>query len=150
MNGPEHPDTLDSMSNLANSYDDFGRWAEALKLREDVLALRRKALGPQHPDTVKTLNLIARTLATSDAPEIRNGTNAVRFAEEAVAATQRKTPGCLDTLARAYAEAQQFEKAVAVEQEAIGLAQSGPEKQGYDSRLKLYQAHKPFRVGANP
>ena len=128
--GPEHPDTLRAMNNLAISYADAGRRDEALKLREEVLALRRKVFGPEHPDTLRAmhnpgafattwlaagtrpsssrrscwrsaarcngpqhpdtldaLNAIAWTLATSDAPEIRNGTKAVSFAEEAVAAT---------------------------------------------------------------
>jgi tetratricopeptide (TPR) repeat protein len=51
--GPEHPDTLKAMHNLAISYDDAGRRDEALKLREEVLALRRKVLGPEHPDTLR-------------------------------------------------------------------------------------------------
>ena len=72
------------------------------------------------------------------------------LAEEAVAATHRTNAGCLDTLAAAYAETQQFDKAVAVQQEAIRLLQSEPEKKDYGSRLKLYQANKPYRVQGNP
>jgi tetratricopeptide (TPR) repeat protein len=148
--GPEHPDTLRAMNNLAAFFDKVGRREEALKLQEDVLALRRKVLGPEHPDTLQILNDIAWSLATSEAPENRNGTNAVNFAEEAVATTHRTTPRCLDTLAAAYAETQQFDKAVAVQQEAIGLLKSEQEKKDHDSRLKLYQANKPCRVQRNP
>jgi serine/threonine-protein kinase len=90
------------------------------------------------------------TPSTSDDPELRNGTNAVHFVEEAVSATHRTNAGFLDTLAAAYAETQQFDKAVAVQQEAIGLLQSEQEKKDYDSRLKLYQAGKPFRLKPNP
>ena len=36
--GPDHPDTLHSMNNLASSYDAVGRLADALKLREEALA----------------------------------------------------------------------------------------------------------------
>jgi len=107
-------------------------------------------LGPEHPDTLKDLNDIAWTSATSDAVEIRNGTNALKFAEEAVAATHRTNAGFLDTLAAAYAETQQFDKAAAVQQEAIGLLQSEHEKKDYASRLQLYQAHKPYRAQRNP
>jgi tetratricopeptide (TPR) repeat protein len=148
--GPGHPDTLTSMNDLAGSYGAAGRWGEALKLREEALALFRKVLGPAHRDTLWCLNNIAWELATSDAAEIRNGTDAVNFAEEAVAATHRANAGFLDTLAAAYAETQQFDKAVSAEQEAIGLAKSEQEKKDYDSRLKLYQVQKPYRAKANP
>ena len=55
VNGPEHPDTLVVMGNLADSYDDAGRMDDALTLREEVLSLRRKVLGPEHPDTLTAL-----------------------------------------------------------------------------------------------
>jgi serine/threonine protein kinase len=148
--GPEHPDTLEAMNNLLVSYDEAGRRDEALKLREQVLTLWRKVSGPGHPATLAAMNELAWTLATSDAPEIRNGTNAVHFAEEAVAATHRANAGFLDTLAAAYAETQQFDKAIAVQQEAIGLLQTDREKKDYESRLKLYQANKPCRAQGNP
>jgi eukaryotic-like serine/threonine-protein kinase len=54
--GPEHPDTLLAIHNLAISYDYFGRREEAIKLEEQVLALRRKVLGPEHLDTLKAMN----------------------------------------------------------------------------------------------
>ncbi len=57
--GPEHPDTLNAMANLANSYFDAGRKDEALKLREEVLALSRKVLGPEHPDTLGAMRNLA-------------------------------------------------------------------------------------------
>ena len=143
--GSEHPDTLVAMEWLAVSYDEAGRRDEALKLREQVLALRRKVLGSDHPATLNTLNYIARTLAASDALEIRNGTNAVRLAEEAVAATSRTNANFLDTLAAAYAETHQFGKAVNTQNEAIALLQNEDQKTDYASRLKLYQLNTPYR-----
>ena len=142
--GPEHPDTLMAMNNLAVSYADAGRKDEALKLREQVLALDRKVLGPEHPDTLWVMNNLAWTMATSDVATIRNGTNAVQLAETAVAATSRKNWSFLDTLAAAYAETQQFDKAAAAEREAIGLLKIEPEKKDCVSRLNLYLANKPY------
>ena len=46
------------MSNLASSYYDAGRRDEAIKLMEEVLALRRKVLGPAHPDTSHSLQIL--------------------------------------------------------------------------------------------
>ena len=95
---------------------------------------------------VDLLNYLAWRLATSTTGEKGDGTYAVRFAEKAVAATNRKNAGFLNTLAAAYAQAQQFDMAVAAQQEAIGLAKSEQEKRDYDSRLKLYQVNKPYRT----
>ena len=150
VSGPEHPDTIMAMQNLANSYAAAGRGDEALKLREQALMLSRKVLGPAHPQTLVVMNDLARALAVSPSAEIRNGGDALRLAEEAVAATHRANPDFLDTLAAAWAATGQFEKAVAVQQEALALAKSDPEKKDYDSRLKLYQANQPYRENANP
>jgi serine/threonine protein kinase len=67
--GPEHPDTLLAMHNLAISYDYVGRRDEAIKLGEQVLALRRKTLGPEHPDTLKTMNDLALYYGDADRRE---------------------------------------------------------------------------------
>jgi serine/threonine protein kinase len=148
--GPEHPHTLIYMQNLADSYEAAGRLEETLKLQEEVLARRRKVLGHEHPDTLESLNAVAWILATSPEPGIRNGTNAMNFAEAAVAATHRTNAGYLDTLAAAYAEAQQFDRAVAAERQAINLEQTEAEKTDCGQRLKLYQENKPYRVQRNP
>jgi serine/threonine protein kinase/tetratricopeptide (TPR) repeat protein len=57
--GPDHPDTLKSMNNLANSYYDLARHADALKLHEETLALRKAKLGPDHPYTLMSMNNLA-------------------------------------------------------------------------------------------
>ena len=91
------------------------------------------------------LNEIAWTLATAPDPKLRDGPSAVTFAEKAVAATKRKNPLILDTLAAAYAEIGQFTNATRVQQEAIVLLQDETRKKGYASRLKLYELNTPYR-----
>jgi len=90
-------------------------------------------------------NGIAWDLATNPDPKLRDGRRAVELAENAVAATNRKGPGFLDTLAAAYAEAGQFTNAVRIEQEAMSLLTNVDEKLDYASRLKLYEAGLPYR-----
>ena len=51
------------MNNLANSYAALGRHAEALKLREETLALMKAKLGPDHPDTLTSMNNLANSYA---------------------------------------------------------------------------------------
>jgi hypothetical protein len=48
----------------------------------------------------------------------------------------------LDTLAAAYAEAGQFERAVTTQREAIRLIGKNDD---YEKRLKLFEAHQPYR-----
>jgi eukaryotic-like serine/threonine-protein kinase len=71
--GPDHPDTLASMHDLALVLRDTpSRWDEARDLLGRVLAARRRVLGPDHPDTLAsmdTLALLARD--RSDLPEAR-------------------------------------------------------------------------------
>ncbi len=148
--GLDNYETIGAMENMAVFYAAAGRQKESLTLKEQVLAHDRKALSSQHPITLQAMNDVAWIQATSDAAEIRNGTNAVLLAEEAVAATHRKNPGFLDTLAACYAATQQFDKAAAVQLEAMSLLQTEQEKKDFNSRLKLYQAHKPFQKPANP
>jgi tetratricopeptide (TPR) repeat protein len=50
---------LRCMDNLAISYFSIGRRAEALKLREEALALSRARLGPDHPDTLRCMDDLA-------------------------------------------------------------------------------------------
>jgi len=80
----------------------------------------------------------------------RYATGQVQLAEAAVVGTSRKNPDFLDTLAAAYAETQQFDKATAVEQEAIALYQTEPQKKDAGSHLSLYEANKPYHEQRNP
>ncbi|KAF5855882.1 hypothetical protein ETB97_008292, partial [Aspergillus alliaceus] len=59
--GPEHPDTLTSMNNLALTYSDQGLWKEAEELEMQTLELRKQVLGPEHPDTLTSMNNLAYT-----------------------------------------------------------------------------------------
>ena len=59
--GAEHPDTLTSMSNLAETYRHQGRWNETEKLQVDVMELRKRLFGAEHPDTLSSMANLAAT-----------------------------------------------------------------------------------------
>jgi tetratricopeptide (TPR) repeat protein len=100
------------------------------------------------PNSVAALNNLAWILATClDAP-IRNGAEAVSLAEGACERTAYREPMFIGTLAAAYAEAGQFDKAVAASGKAISLASS----QGQTNLLKknlemieLFKKQEPYR-----
>jgi len=60
--GPEHADTLNSMSDLADALNHDGHYAEAVKLNRETLEIRRHVLGPEHPDTLNSMNNLGDAL----------------------------------------------------------------------------------------
>ena len=59
--GPEHPDTLTSMHNLALISQNQGRWQEAEELQVQVMEITKRVQGPEHPDTLISMNNLALT-----------------------------------------------------------------------------------------
>jgi serine/threonine protein kinase len=57
--GPDHPDTLQSMTNLAGGRQAAGKLDQALPLYEEALKRRTAKLGPDHPDTLSSMNNLA-------------------------------------------------------------------------------------------
>jgi tetratricopeptide (TPR) repeat protein len=59
--GDDHPDTLDSINNLALTRQDLGDLDGARGLHEQTLTARRRLLGDDHPDTLTSMNNLALT-----------------------------------------------------------------------------------------
>jgi tetratricopeptide (TPR) repeat protein len=57
--GPDHPDTLQSMRDVAFYYGTHGRHGDALPLNERTLTLRKAKLGSDHPDTLQSMQDVA-------------------------------------------------------------------------------------------
>ena len=83
--GPDHPDTLTSMSSLANAYWYAGRMADAVPLHEETLKLRQAKLGPDHLDTLESMSSLA--VAYHDAGRL---TEALPLYEESLKRLQTK------------------------------------------------------------
>ena len=76
--------------------------------------------------------------------DYRDGKKAVEYAEKALKMTGEKDWNFIDTVAAAYAENGEFDKAIELQKKAVEYA---PEKEraSYESRLKLYESKKPYR-----
>lgn len=61
--GPEHPDTLSSMNNLALTLWKELHYTEAESLDRKTLEIRRRVLGPEHPETLKSMSNLALVLS---------------------------------------------------------------------------------------
>ncbi|MGO8925385.1 MAG: tetratricopeptide repeat protein [Limisphaerales bacterium] len=154
--GSKHSGLAATLSDLAVLLRDQGKLAEAQKTLREAVDLIPKDANPTGRmglglDCASELNEFAWLLATCHDPKLRDGTNAVVFAEEAVAATKRKHVGYLDTLAAAYGETGQFATAISIQQEAIALSEDEQEQKDLTSRLKLYENNSPYRdQGSRP
>src|SRR5262249_18473969 len=92
--GPDHPDTFQTMYNLAISYATLGRHAEALELREEALALHTSRLGPEPPRTLMCMNNVALSYAA-----LGRHADTLRLSEQALALQKaRLGPGHPDPL----------------------------------------------------
>ncbi len=138
---PDFPDArvslADTLSQLGRDEEAMGQYAEALRL---------------HPDLPTALNNLAWLRATDARPELRDGAEAVRLAERACEATGFKQPMLVGTLAAAYAEAGQFEKAVQTARQAhdLALAAGFTDLAATNQLLmELYSARRPYHEGDN-
>jgi hypothetical protein len=56
--GPEHPDTLGSLHNLARCLQAQGKVREALPLSRRAVESGTKVLGPEHPNVMRFQRLL--------------------------------------------------------------------------------------------
>ena len=108
------------------------------------------ALNPDASSEVTALNNLAWTLATCPDGSVRNGNEAVRYAEEACHLTGFKQSGMVNTLAAAYAEAGRFPDAVTTAEMALKLATDAGDAPTVSTTrrlLSLYREGKPCREG---
>ena len=102
-------------------------------------------------DNAAILNNIAWLLATHPQDDVRDAAHAVRFAVRACELTNWETYQMLGTLAAAYAESGDFDKAIEYQEKAIALIPrkvKDPQasKAASTERLELYRKGKPFRT----
>jgi serine/threonine protein kinase/tetratricopeptide (TPR) repeat protein len=119
--GPDHPDTLTSMSSLATAYWFAGRFADAVPLHEEALKRRQATLGPNHSDTLESMGSLA--VAYQDAGRVAD---ALRLFEETLKRQQMtlgpEHPDMLTTmnnLATAYQDAGRLDQALPLFEESL-------------------------------
>ena len=116
--------------------------------KKDALAIPplRAALRMK-PDDVQSMIRLSWILSTSPDARLRDGTEALKWAEAALSSSGTRSPEILDPLAAALAELGRYLEAAAVIQEAIEKsrqAEEGPIKE-LRGRLIFYKNKKPFR-----
>jgi serine/threonine protein kinase len=119
--GPDHPDTLTSMNNLADAYQAAGQLDKALPLYEQAVPKMKEKLGPDHPDTLTSMSNLASAYA--DAGRLDK---ALPLYEQALAKRQEKlgpdhpyTLMTMNNLALAYQATSQLDKALPLYEQAV-------------------------------
>jgi len=139
------PDNVESRTNLGALLADGGRAAEALMQYRAALAIQ--------PDDPRALAGVAWIRATAADPAMRNGDEAVTFAERAARVTDRRDMAALDALGAAYAEVGRFADAVEVAETANKLALQSNLREisaRFLERAALYRRHQPYRMPVPP
>ncbi|MCI0462406.1 MAG: tetratricopeptide repeat protein [Gemmataceae bacterium] len=112
--GADHPDTLNTLNNLAGAYRAAGRLPEAIKLYEQVRDAQVKKPGADHPTTLTTLNNLA--LAYRDADQLPEAINLLEQVRDALmkklGADHPSTLLTLNNLAGAYQDAGRLPEAI--------------------------------------
>jgi tetratricopeptide (TPR) repeat protein len=116
--GKEHPETLVSMSNLAQALSNQGRYAEAEQMHRETLALMEKGLGKEHPHTLVSMNEVAQALSNqgryAEAEQMHRETLTLK--EKGLGKEHPSTLVSMSNLAQAlsnqgrYAEAEQMHR----------------------------------------
>jgi serine/threonine protein kinase/tetratricopeptide (TPR) repeat protein len=124
--GPDHPDTLRSVSRLAACYTMLGRLEEALQLLEETLARQKVRPGPHHAQTLWTMNALGRCYfrlgRQSDAMKLCEETLALRKAY--LGPYDLDTLGSMHNLAVSYCMLGRQADAAKMSEEALALVQT--------------------------
>jgi tetratricopeptide (TPR) repeat protein len=125
------------------------RLAELAVRRRDyreAIARYRTALAAR-ADLSEPRNNLAWLLATCPRPELRNGAEALSIAKPLLEAEGHDNPLTWDTVAAAYAELREFDRAIDAGRRALELAERQARKDlaaDIERRLKGYAASQPY------
>jgi tetratricopeptide (TPR) repeat protein len=141
---PVFPEAAKPLGELAMTRS--GELAKAGHVEQAMILLN--AVRKLIPHDTALTNALARYFATCPDRRLRRGDLAVRLARQATAATGRNDPELLDTLAAAYAEQGDFEKAAQTAVEAAQVADKLGRRQlmmEISNRAELYRQGQPYR-----
>jgi tetratricopeptide (TPR) repeat protein len=137
--GPDHPDTVAALSNMASAYWRLGRHRDALPLDQRALQITETALGPDHPDTATSLDNLAvtfRALGQAD-KALPLQQRALQITEAALGPDHPDTATRLGNLASTYRALGQAGQALPLHQRALQITETvlGPDHPSTATRL---------------
>ena len=127
--GPDHPDTLATLHNLAEMYRYAGKLPEAIALYERVRDAEIAKLGPDHPDTLSTLNNLAAAYWSTKqlGKSVPLFEDVLRRLEAKLGRQHPSTQGTVANLGVNYKDAGRLKEAIPLLEEAHQAAKRLPE-----------------------
>ena len=133
------PENADAHANLGSAFLEKGRPQDAIAQYRDALQIA--------PENAAAQSNLAWQLATSSDPSLRNGSEALRLAEQANRLSGGNRPVILRILAATYAENGRFVDAIQVAERALQFADAQNNSTLVDALRKeiaLYQSGLPY------
>jgi tetratricopeptide (TPR) repeat protein len=130
------PGKVEAVVNRGDANRNLGKWRQAAEDYQKAVGLDARS--------GRAYQSVAWLMATCPEEKYRKGDLAVQAAERAVTLDGAEDFKYLDTLAAAYANAGDFDKAQATIAEAIKIAPK-EHRDALTRRLDLYKAEKPYR-----
>jgi tetratricopeptide (TPR) repeat protein len=133
------PENADAHANLGSAFLEKGRPQDAIAQYRDALQIA--------PENVAAQSNLAWLLATSSDPSLRNGSEALRLAEQANRLSGENRPVILRVLAAAYGENGRFGDAIQIAERALQFADAQNNSTLVDALRKeiaLYQSGLPY------
>jgi tetratricopeptide (TPR) repeat protein len=119
--GPEHPETLEAMDNLAHDYRNLRRFDDAVKLLEQTLAIQQRTLGRDHLETLAGMIRLANAYN-----DVGQHAKAVKLREEALELQKQKLPAdhpdlltSMYSLANSYGFLERYSDALKLHKETM-------------------------------
>nr|XP_036584595.1 uncharacterized protein CTRU02_05670 [Colletotrichum truncatum]KAF6794113.1 hypothetical protein CTRU02_05670 [Colletotrichum truncatum] len=129
--GPENPNTLSSMNNLAGVFDSQGKYEEAEQMHRQALEMRKKVLGPENPDTLGSMNNLALVLRSQgkydEAEQMHRQT--LELSQKVLGLENPSTLTSMNNLAECFDSQGKYEEAEQMHRQALELSEKvlGPE-----------------------
>ena len=150
--GPNHPDTVIALTNLAYAYWRLGRHSEALPLEQRALEIAEAALGPSHPDTARRLDNLAVTYCELGRPDeaLPLQQRALQITETALGPNHPDTAIYLDNLAGTYRELGRPDEALPLQQRALQITETTLGPSHPDTAIRLDNLADTYRALGQP
>lgn len=121
--GPDHPETLQSMHNLASTFRKLARADEARKLFQETLAARTRVLGPEHLETLQSMHGLGWAFADlaqpGDAAKLHKESLTIK--RKVLGHNHPETVLSMDGLAWAYWRLGEYHEASALHEETLEI-----------------------------
>ncbi|MGB7342649.1 MAG: tetratricopeptide repeat protein [Pirellulaceae bacterium] len=141
------PKNASALRGRGEAYLSVGEHKEAIDDYVRALKIMEKSDSASDNEMYSILNNLAWLLSTSPQDDARDGKLAVDYAQRAVDITEAKLPHILSTLAAAFAEAGDMEKAIEWSTKAVDLGREEENEQlkQLEEELESYKNGKPWR-----